>query len=553
MQTVQTKLKELWGKVAGFFKKLNKKTLILLGVCLVVVLAVIIAVALRMNRKEYVVLYSGLNSTETSTVITYLTDKGVTDYRIQGDKILVQSGREDQLRADLIMSGYLTTGFNYEVLNDLSGIATEQERKEAVRIATVQKLEATIRLFRGVQNATVDITTSSDRVYILQDSVIPATAAVTITTETNEPLDSGVVKAIRNTVSHSVKQLDISDVSIVDTNGNVYSDGDAIAKSNQATALKIQHEDRINNSIRSQILQTLGPIYGKDNIHVGVNSVVDVNRRVVEKTEHYQPEGSVDGGGLVIGDHLFTEVIRDGTTPTGGTVGTTTNSDVNPNFPTYPDMTQNLTGDEEYAGTQIDRDIVVDTTKEQVEVLAGTLSDLRVTVSINQNCTNAGALTIDAVRDHVATAAGFGTTDPGSRVHIIIAPFDEPIDPAPGASGIFGFLTPENSWILYAAIGGLVLFVILLVVIIVLARRRRKKRLAQQKALEEEMLAAEAAAEAAAIIAAAPPTGGADIMEVNTEKSMELRKTVRQFAQNNPEIAAQMVRAWLKGEESGNG
>ena len=42
-------------------------------------------------------------------------------------------------------------------------------------------------------------------------------------------------------------------------------------------------------------------------------------------------------------------------------------------------------------------------------------------------------------------------------------------------------------------------------------------------------------------------------MEVNTEKSMELRQEVRKFAQNNPEIAAQMVRAWLKGEESTNG
>ena len=54
--------------------------------------------------------------------------------------------------------------------------------------------------------------------------------------------------------------------------------------------------------------------------------------------------------------------------------------------------------------------------------------------------------------------------------------------------------------------------------------------------------------ELAALQAAAAPSGGADIMEVNTEKSMELRKMVRQFAQNNPEIAAQMVKSWLKGE-----
>ena len=31
---------------------------------------------------------------------------------------------------------------------------------------------------------------------------------------------------------------------------------------------------------------------------------------------------------------------------------------------------------------------------------------------------------------------------------------------------------------------------------------------------------------------------------------MEQSKTVRQFAQNNPEIAAQLVKAWLKGDEN---
>ena len=161
-------------------------------------------------------------------------------------------------------------------------------------------------------------------------------------------------------------------------------------------------------------------------------------------------------------------------------------------------------------------------------------------------------MTIDSLRDNVATLVGIaGTEEALDRVFVAIAPFAE--DGTVLAPGGSWFLSPENSWILYAAIGGLVLFVVLLIVILVLARPRRKKRLEEQQALEEEMMAAQAAAEAAAIIAAAPPTGGADIMEVNTEKSMELRKSVRQFAQNNPEIAAQMVKAWLKGEDVGGG
>ena len=69
---------------------------------------------------------------------------------------------------------------------------------------------------------------------------------------------------------------------------------------------------------------------------------------------------------------------------------------------------------------------------------------------------------------------------------------------------------------------------------------------------------AAALAEAAAMAAAggnpmAPPQTGADIMDINAEKSMELRKTVRQFVNNNPEIAAQMLKTWLRaGKEEGN-
>ena len=39
----------------------------------------------KMNQKEYAVLYTGLNSTETSTVLSYLGERGVTDYQVQGD------------------------------------------------------------------------------------------------------------------------------------------------------------------------------------------------------------------------------------------------------------------------------------------------------------------------------------------------------------------------------------------------------------------------------------------------------------------------------------
>ena len=368
---------------------------------------------------------------------------------------------------------------------------------------------------------------------------------MTITPYGSQPLKNEVVAAIRDIVKHSVQELAIENVSIKDIYGNPYSDTSVISQSSDATALKLQHEEQISNNVRQQVFDNLSSIYGEDNVKVNVLCSVEVARKIVDKTYYDQPENSVDGGGLITKDTLFWEVIRDGSEPTGGTVGTPTNS----NLPNYPDLEDELNGNAQYAGEQIDRAHALNITKEQMEVLEGRLSDLRVIVTVNQNCENSGAMTIDALRDQVSTLAGIGTTADvaASRVHVTIAPFAE--NTPAGADGINGILL-QGGWVLYAAIGGLVLFLILLLVVILLSRRSKKRRLERQRALEEEMMAAEAAAEAAAIIAAAPPTGGADIMEVNTEKSMELRKNVRQFAQNNPEIAAQMVKAWLKGEES---
>ena len=65
---------------------------------------------------------------------------------------------------------------------------------------------------------------------------------------------------------------------------------------------------------------------------------------------------------------------------------------------------------------------------------------------------------------------------------------------------------------------------------------------------EQERVAAEAAlAEAMGM----PQTElvGADVMSLQTEKSMELRQDIRQFVEENPEVAAQLLKVWLRGGE----
>lgn len=548
---MQTKLKGFWEKVKGFFAKLNKKTRILLGVCAAVILVLIIAAALLLNRKEYATLCTGLTSGETSTVIQFLGENGVTDYKISGDSILVPAGREEQLQIQLVTSQTLGSGFLYDFYTKHTGtFSTEAERKEALRIATEERLGAIIRQFDGVQDAWVDITLGTKRVYVLDDQTSQSTAAVTITPEGNGQLSASVVEAIRYTVSHSVEELNIGSVSIVTTNGYTYNDTSAgVGQMADANALKLQYEQETNNKVRGQVLEALEYIYGPGRVRVAVNTTVDMSRKVVESTKYAQPEGSANNAGLIGNEKWFWVENAGGETAVGGTVGTATNSDI----PYYPDVVPDGAEDGRYTSGDGERKYHLDQEVTQREVFAGTITDLSVAVTIDQKSENAGSMTVEQLTRHVAVASGIGTNIEGwdSRVSVAIAPFyDAPIA---GPDGFFvRLLAGVPDWMILAAIGGLILFIILLIVILLLRRRAKKKRLAKQAALEAEMREAEeaAAAAAAAEILAAAPTGGADIMEVNTEKSMELRKAVRQFAQNNPEIAAQMVKTWLKGEDT---
>ena len=98
--------------------------------------------------------------------------------------------------------------------------------------------------------------------------------------------------------------------------------------------------------------------------------------------------------------------------------------------------------------------------------------------------------------------------------------------------------------LLLMVVGMATVFVILLIVILLLRRKKRKKKEAQEEQERREM---EAMLAAAGMGTDQEPEGGADVMDLEMERIMELRKDIRQFVSDNPEIAAQMIRTWLSG------
>ena len=548
---MDTKLKGVWEKVKAFFKNMSTKVRIILGASLAVVLIAIIALVLVLNNRPYATLFTNLTTAEAGEIISYLQENGVTDYRLVGDTIEVRADQQDVLLAQLALAGYPKDGTLYDTyFSNVGTMSTTSERATAFKIAVEEKLAAVIRKFPGVRDADVQLAFGEERTYVFEEVNTETKATVYLDLVDGMTLSNQQVEGIRGLVSHAIEGLNIENVFITDGLGNTYSAGDT-ADLGDASQLKRQQEEYYNNLIRTQIVQILSGIYGEDNVRVSVHTTMDVNRRYIESTEYSQPEGSYENGGLIGKETTFFYITRDGLEPVGGVVGTTANSDIQ----TYVEDLQQAIGDGDTAGASKDLDNKINETHEQVEVVAGTITNISVAVTINESANAAANVDLESLRSHVAVASGIGGENPEQYVSVLLAPFlvDEPVP-------VDTIFSEDMIPYLIIAAAALLLLVILLIVILSIRRKRRKKKQEEEEreaAAMEEQLAAEGLGitpEAAAAIAAAAPTGGADIMEMNTEKSMELRKTVRQFAQNNPEVAAQMIKTWLKGgEEEGNG
>ena len=76
---VQEKVKGFFGKLKEKWGALSKRVkIVLCGVLAAVVVLVVVLLA-TMTGQSYVPLFSGLNSTDLSSVVTYLSDNGVSD------------------------------------------------------------------------------------------------------------------------------------------------------------------------------------------------------------------------------------------------------------------------------------------------------------------------------------------------------------------------------------------------------------------------------------------------------------------------------------------
>lgn len=549
------KLKGIWEKVKTAVGKVSKKIWIAAAVVIVVIAA---AIAIFLNTRPYSILITGANADEVAYVVNWLEQRNVRTFRYQGtDTILVPEGQAFALKAALMTEMYRDgssafTGY----MDNVSMLSTEKERSQNWYIALMEHFNAVIGSMEGVQSAEVTIAPGEDHSYVLDTgNVVAATASVKVTMRYGKTLDSGMAAAIRAYVANGVQGLKVESVEIIDSYGNRYNAGAVGTDGSEASQQKIQVEEFYENKLRKAAIDAITPFCGEGHVVVSVNVTAEVGNSTSFTHEPYIPEyvvGREDGQGIIgswAWDWLYyasDDVIA------GGIVGTGSNSDILTNVenqPTRGDTDGQLQG----SGQKDYNNPYTDT---QTERVAAYIKDCTVSVSLDS--TTMSTPNMDELRMLVAHAVGITpvVTETmtaqeylASKITIYYAPFYHANEILPPVSW-WPFPEFVAPWMVYAAAAGLLLFVVVMTILLTL-RGKKKKRLAaeeaerlQQQQSMDELLAAVGMTQLEPV--------GADVMSLQSEKSMELRQDIRQFAEENPEVAAQLIRTWLRGgEENG--
>ena len=560
------KLKETLAKIGNFFKSkfsvLSKKTIILISAGVAVVLVSAIILAVIMNQVHYAVLYNNTSASEASEIAEYARNTlGVQNIKINGNgDILVPEEQVEELRVSLSIAGFPKSTYNYDIWNNgVSMFSTEKEMRELQKQQLQENLRATLRAFDNVDDAIVILGIPEERSYVIDEYRENPTALVTLTLK--EELTPEQIDGMYNLVSKSVPGLLREDVTIHDQSGIKLTPEvttDPAKEEEERIQLyykRLDYRDRLKEEYEEAIKTVMLNTFDGINVAVGLN--LDFDSMVTEQIEYsgantdliYDDEGNVIGtkqSGILENEQI--KNAAGGVAAEGGLVGTEVDADISPDYPTIE------VGEDGQFYYEYTRDInyLVNQTKRQIEKDGYSIATLSAAVVVKSNTDLTGDEEL-RWRNTIANAIGADV----ENVSIKTTPFIETTNPIIDGSALNVGGVNSQSMMMVAVIVVLGVVLIILLILALNAPGSRKRRIKPGQLVsapipataigenykEEEREMAEMDLDDA----------DSEIISLTEEqpetRDEALKREIRDFSQNNPEIVAQLIRNWIRGDE----
>ncbi len=359
------------------------------------------------------------------------------DRKIDGTKSTIylkeytQSQRDRSLLA-IVKSGLMDQNVGLEIFDKGDFTSTKEDKRIRLARAINGELARLIRKIPPIENASVFISIPEQTMFTSMQK--PITATVQVTIPSGDKLDQLKIKAITNLLLGSVTGIATENISITDTNGNVYS---SIINDEDDMANRAEENDKY---MQQKVNAQLDRLLGKGNYVATVSTFL--RQSPIETTSiNYDPNKKTS-----VSEQTFTEGLGDKSqdSDNGGAVSVY--------MP--PGLSQtgkaNSSQNRNYARSARETQYGVSKTQISEYTKAGVIEEVSVAVTLEKSALPSDT-TLKELKDLIAGAAG-----PKVNANNITIALSDSIDPYLAADRVANLPKPDETgnpwWLAIAAI-----------------------------------------------------------------------------------------------------
>ena len=205
--------------------------------------------------------------------------------------LLVEAGKLYEARMKLAATGITSEQtLGYEILDKEQTLGTSQFMESTrFKRGLEGELARSIASFNNIRNARVHLAIPKRSVFV-RDSRQPS-ASVLVETSSARPITREQVDSIVNLVAGSVPEMNKSQVTVVDHNGNLLSKNDE-TELDKMVSKEFEYSRKMEEVLNNRITSLLSPIMGADRFRSEVSADIDFTQ--TESTEElYNPDAQV--------------------------------------------------------------------------------------------------------------------------------------------------------------------------------------------------------------------------------------------------------------------
>lgn len=275
-------------KILDIVGKWDTKRKITLSILLVLTIASIVLLLTWAQMPDYQVLYSNLQADDAGLIVQKLHEMKVP-YKTTSTGILVPSDKVYELRIQLAAMGLPQGGgTGYEIFDKTGLGTTEFVQKVNLKRALQGELSRSIRSLQEVSDCRVHLSMPERSIFTSRDE--KPKASVLLKLRPGVTLSRSQVQGIVHLVAGSVESLTPNNVTIVDNRGNILT-----TEENEGLQLNnTQHDYQkgIERDLEKRIISIIEPVVGKDKVKAKASVSIDFTR-TEETQETYDPDGQV--------------------------------------------------------------------------------------------------------------------------------------------------------------------------------------------------------------------------------------------------------------------